>query len=92
MRFSGETPVFVQIRAILFPPGHLHPFLVGDRLQTICYNEHFHAYEVATLPAVDIFVQSDLVDHHILSLYQPFNDHTTFMLPLKYYVLDEYDV
>ena len=69
LEFCGETPVFVQICSIVFLPGILHPFLVGELLQTISYCEHFHAYEVAVMPqpTVRVFVLSDLVDHRVLS-------------------------
>ena len=75
-------------------PGHLHPLFVGDLLQTVGYNEHHHAYEVITMPqpTFRVFSQTDLKEHCVLSLYQPFNAPTTLTLSIKYYVLDEFDV
>lgn len=67
---------------------------VGDLLETVAYNDHFHAYQINIVPqpSFRVFSQADLKDHHVLSLYQPFHSPSTFMLPLKYYVLDEFDV
>ena len=69
LQFSGEIPVFVQTRAIVLLSGHLQPLFVGDLLQTVGYNEHYHAYEVTTMsqPTFRVFSQTDLKDHHVLS-------------------------
>lgn len=69
-KFTDDIPVFVKIRSVLFVPGDVLPIMVGDVLQTLNYNGHFHAYkvELKSESTVIIFRQSDLVNHHILSL------------------------
>ena len=94
-RFNGETPVFVKVVDILFLPNKIEPVFVGQTLETTCYNQHYHAYQVSFSAAhtcsVVVFSQTHLADYHVLSLYQPYDSADIFLLPLKYYVLDDFD-
>ena len=93
LRFNGEIPIFGKVLGIVMK-SEKHAVFATETLQTVCYADHFHAYQVATCltKTYTCTTQSDLVDHHVLSIYQPHNSPSTFLIPLKYYVLDDFDL
>lgn len=91
-KFEGETPIFVKIKAIILPELSEPKFVIFP-LITVAFSSHFHAYEVTYSHPVSFEVcnQADFVDHNVLSVYQPCNSTSTRYIPLKYYVVSEYD-
>ena len=91
-KFIEDMPVFGRIVDIVLHES-TKPLLVIDLLETMCFNKHFYAYEVKenTIRAFYLCTQSDLADYHTLSIYTPQNSHQ-FMIPLKYYVLTDFDL
>ena len=61
-------------------------FLVCEALETECFNNHFHAYEVShdCLPSFVFVKQVSLADHSMLGLYKKANKH---FVVLKYLVV-----
>ena len=61
-------------------------FLVCEILHTICFNPHFHSYEVChhSSPSVVFVKQSDLVDYSVLAIYKKITDFVT----LKYHITE----
>ena len=92
IKFSEDMPVFGRIVDII-----LHectkPILVLEILETQCFNRHYFAYEVIekNIRTFHLCTQSELTDHHTLSMYTPQNSHQ-YMIPLKYYVLTDFDL
>ena len=89
IKFHGQTPQFGVIEDIILHNG---PLFILEPLQTVCFNKHFHAYEVVPTPVRTFLVvtQINLADYHPLGIYQVQNSRKSFV-PLKYYVLDEID-
>ena len=60
-------------------------FLDCETLHTICFNFHFHSYEIChhTSPSFVFVKQSDLIDHSVLAIYKKTTDFVT----LKYHVI-----
>ena len=87
-------PIFARIKAIILPELREPKFVVFP-LVTVGFSSHFHAYEVVYCHSLSFEVhvcnQADFVDHNVLSTYQPCNSLSTNFVPLKYYVLSEYD-
>ena len=91
-KFIEDMPIFGRIVDIVLHES-MKPLLVIDLLETTCFNKHFYAYEVKEkiIRAFYVCPQSDLADYHTLSIYTPQNSHQ-FMIPLKYYVLTDFDL
>ena len=93
LRFDGEIPIFGKVSAIVIKSPK-EALLIAELLQTVCFVEHFCSYQVSVHPSKSFVccAKSDLVDHHVLSIYQPHNSATTYLIPMKYYVLDNFDL
>ena len=91
-KFIEDMPVFGRIVDIILH-GSMKPLLAIDVLEATCFNKHFYAYEVKEKNIREFYLctQSDLADYHTLSIYTPQNSHQ-FMIPLKYYVLTDFDL
>ena len=91
-KFNEDMPVFGRIVDIILQES-MKPLLVVDVLETMCFNRHFYAYEVKeeNIRAFYVCKQSDLADYHTLSIYTPQNSRQ-LMIPLKYYVLTDFDI
>ena len=83
IKLQGQTPQFGVTEDIILHNG---PFIL-EPLQTVCFNKHFHAYEVVPTPVRTFLVvmQINLADYHPLGIYQVQNSKKSFV-PLKYYV------
>jgi len=82
---EADVPVLGIIKHVVV--SHVDRFiLVVSQLYTVCFNAHFHAYEVTHPSCLElVFVSLDmLADHQPLSLYQC-ND--LLLVPVKYYVV-----
>ena len=58
-------------------------FIVCEVLITVCFHNHYHAYEVShdTAPSFFCLKQSQLADHSVLGLYNN-------LVSLKYHVVE----
>ena len=90
--FHYDMPVFGQIFTVILHES-TQPLLITNLLQTLCFNKHFFAYEVKETTTRSYYVcrQSDLADYHPLSIYTPQNS-SLLLIPLKYYVLSDFDL
>ena len=90
--FIHDMPVFGQIITVILHES-TQPLLITDLLQTLCFNKHFFAYEVKETTTRSYYAcrQSDLADYHPLSIYTPQNS-SLLLIPLKYYVLSDFDL
>ena len=52
---------------------------------TQCFNEHYHSYEVNKSDKWMAVKQTDIIDHHTLSLYYVNN---LYFIPLKYHIIE----
>ena len=93
-KFEGEVLVFAKIKAIILPEISDPKFVIFP-LVTFNFSSHFHAYEVVYhhFTSFKVCYQTDFVDPnvHVLGTYQPCNSSPTSLIPLEYYVLNEYD-
>lgn len=62
-------------------------YLVCEVMFTICFNHHFHAYEVCKIdePEYVVCEQKELSDHYVLSKYTVSGK---YFVPLKYHLID----
>ena len=90
--FFDDMPVFGRIVDIILHES-MKPLLAIEMLETTCFNKHFNSYEVKEKSTRTFYLcmQNDLADYHTLSIYTPQNSHH-FMIPMKYYVLTDFDV
>ena len=93
-KFDGDVPIFARIKAIILPELSEPKFVIFP-LVTVVFSSHFHAYEVvyhhSLSSQLHVYDQTDFIDHNVLSVYQPYSSPSTNLIPLKYYVLSEYD-
>jgi len=91
VKMMSDMPQFGQVVDIVLHHS-TKPLLVVDTLDTVRFNRHFYAYEVneKTTRAFQVIKQEELADHHTLCAYTPQNSQQ-FMVPLKYYVLSDFD-
>ena len=80
-----DLPMFGEIKHIVVLDVDRY-FLLVSELETLCFNAHYHAYEVtrSTSAELTLIQICDLADHNPLSLYTC-ND--LLLVPLKYYVV-----
>ncbi|XP_019852129.1 PREDICTED: uncharacterized protein LOC109582015 [Amphimedon queenslandica] len=78
-------PIFGVVTDIIVYNGDNY-FLVCEIIETICFNSHFHCYEVcnSSSPSFTLVKQSDLVDHNVLSMY---TKGMSNFVSLKYHVI-----
>ena len=81
---SDLLPLFGIITDIVVHHAD-HVYFVCNVLHTECFNSHFHAYEVSKTKDYDFCTHSDLIDHHVLSLYS-LSSYTTCFIPMKYHL------
>ena len=57
---------------------------------TDCFNHHFHSYEVSwTIPPLfNVYMQTDLADHHVLHQYKLSSWPSISFIPLKYHIIE----
>ena len=74
-------PVFGFVTDIIL----LDTFLC-EVLTTICFNSHYHSYEIRhdSSPSIYFVKQFNLADHNVLSMY---TKNTCHFVPLKYNVI-----
>ena len=65
-------------------------YFVCEVLDTVCFAQHFHAYEVAykTPKEITICTQSSLPDYSVLGLYK-LTSNSTIYVPLKYHIMEQ---
>ncbi len=64
--------------------------LVCEVTSTLCFNSHYHSYEVCrVVPPHHIVCQiNDLADSYVLSAYELATHSDTLYIPMKYDVID----
>ena len=83
-----DLPMFGLIQHIISVDVENYFFIVLV-LHTICFNSHFHVYEVEHSNSLEHIVvkPTDLVDHHPLGLYtRDFLHQSLQVVSLKYHV------
>ena len=84
---SNLLPLFGIVEDIIV--HNSDQYFVCNTLHTECFVSHYHAYEVTKDSTTDFVIcsYSDLVDHHVLSLYSlPF--HSNYFVPMKYHLVE----
>ena len=82
---SELLPMFGIIRYILVHYNHF--YLACNVLHTVCFNSHFHAYEVSNNTDYTLCTHSDLVDPYVLSVYT-LSTLSTCSIPMKYHIIE----
>ena len=82
-RKLGRRVITSTKNARLF--GIITDIVVHHADHVYCFNSHFHAYEVSKTKDYDFCTHSDLIDHHVLSLYS-LSSYTTCFIPMKYHL------
>lgn len=86
---EDDLPEFVLVEHIIAVDVENYFFIVLI-LHTICFNPHFHAYEVEhpSIPELSVVKLTDLADHHPLGLYTcTMLNHSLLLVSLKYHVI-----
>ena len=78
------TPLFGQIQNIIVYDINSYYF-VCELLDTVCFCEHFHSYEISVTSGIVIVKHNELYDHTPLYLYHVNNQS---YISLKYYLID----
>ena len=65
-------------------------WLICEVTSTICFNSHYHSYEVCKdVPPHYVVCQlKNLADNYVLSAYELGTHSDTLFIPMKYYVID----
>ena len=82
---SQLLPLFGKIRDILVHRNHF--YFACNVLHTVCFNSHFHAYEVSNSKEYTLCTHSDLVDPYVLSVYT-LSSFSTCFIPMKYHIIE----
>ena len=80
-----DLPMFGTLKHIAVVEVNRYYFIV-ELLHTVCYNPHYHAYEVTTQGQLTVVQLSELADHHPLSVYT--TNHLRFVI-MKYHVVQK---
>ena len=91
IEFKNDEPVFSRIADIVFAESYTGPIIIGEALTTLSYNSHYHSYEVSSNDTFLIINLDKIVDHNILTMYQTFQNHFTYYITLKYYIINDFD-
>ena len=82
---SELIPLFGIVRDIFV---YHNQFYFGcNVLHTVCFNSHFHAYEVSSSKEYTLCTHSELVDPYVLSIYTVSSFSTRF-IPMKYHIVE----
>lgn len=85
---SNLTPTFAEIVDILLVGDANTCIFLCKEIINQCFNEHYHSYEVLKSDNWMAVKQTDLVDHHILSLYH-IDTADIYYIPLKYHIMED---
>ena len=85
---EDDLPMFGEITHVIVTNVNQY-YLISDILHTVCFDPHFHAYEVEhnAVPTHHIIQPSSLIDHHPLGIYTCKNPQPTLFVSLKYHVI-----
>lgn len=86
-----DLPVFGLVQHVITVEVDTY-FLIVNVLHTICFNRHFHVYEIEypSSPNYNVVKPLDLVDHHPLGLYTcTFLNQSIQVVSLKYHVISK---
>lgn len=80
-----DMPTFGIIRDLVSSGARY--YFVCEVMFTICFNHHFHAYEVRKddEPEYVVRCQTELADHYVLSIYTVSGKD---FIPLKYHLVE----
>ena len=86
---SNLMPQFGLIDEILVIDVEIY-FFVYRLFVTDCFNHYFHSYEVSwTIPPLfNVYMQTDLADHHVLHQYKLSSSPSISFIPLKYHIIE----
>uniref|UniRef100_A0A1X7T706 Uncharacterized protein n=1 Tax=Amphimedon queenslandica TaxID=400682 RepID=A0A1X7T706_AMPQE len=92
IEFQNDEPVFSRIADIAFVESCPGPIIIGEALTTLSYNSHYHSYEVRSNGTFLIIDLDKIIDHNVLTMYQTFQNYSTYYITLKYYIINDFDV
>jgi hypothetical protein len=86
---SNLLPTFGKITDILIYNTDDN-YLVLQKFHTICFNQHYHSFEVLCTDPIEYFVCKpiDLVDPHPLSLYNVPGSPQFNFISYKYHIIE----
>ena len=86
---SDLMPQFGKIEDIVIIDTD-NSFFVVSIYKTNVFNSHYHAYEVFSCkPSVYLLIRpNDLIDHHVLHLYNVLSHPHVSFIPLKYHIIE----
>ena len=80
---DGKNHVFLRVTKIVFCAGE--PYVFCEECITVCYDIHYHAYEIQTGGTYMIIEISRLKTSHVLGMY---NINGVWYVPLKFDVVN----
>ena len=82
---KDEEPVFHRITDILETPTE-ETLFVAHCLKTVCFNRHYHAFEVELSPTFVVYTHCQFKDHHPLHICKSFGTNRAMFVCLKYHI------
>ena len=83
---TDEDPKLGLIVDIYETPGAKTLFIT-HRLITVCFNQHFYAYEVVSTSTFDVFQYYQFKDHHPLHICRSFCTGSSQYVVMKYHII-----